>query len=251
MIRRVALAYLIVWVLSPPLAYGNKWRVVAVIAMLAWLALDLARERSVVLRPSLPMLALVAYVGYTLAVHMLVPDITTINDQFQLWIMLFFLVIGEHMRRAGNADARFCFWLILLVLPIWSITTLHELIAGNAHAARLIIRSSADAEQLTNQGIGGYSFVYATVLCLPFLAYLSLHPGQLVQHLRGHWRRRLAYGLVLTDTALGIALVLYAGYSTAVLLMSASLLLVIMIRSRKQHRLAGSIYLLLVVVFVG
>ena len=31
LLRRAALAYLIVWVLSPPLAYGTTWRVLAVL----------------------------------------------------------------------------------------------------------------------------------------------------------------------------------------------------------------------------
>ncbi len=54
LLRRASLTYLIIWVLSPPLAYGTIWRVLAVLAMLLWLALDTLSPRSVLRKPTGP-----------------------------------------------------------------------------------------------------------------------------------------------------------------------------------------------------
>ena len=93
LLRRAALAYLIVWVLSPPLAYGTGWRVLAVLAMLLWLALDTLAPRSVLRKPNWPVLGTVVFVVYTTFIEWLVPDGATINRQFPIWIMLFFLLV--------------------------------------------------------------------------------------------------------------------------------------------------------------
>ena len=69
MLRRAALAYLIIWQLSPPMAYGSGWRALAVIAMLLWLALDTLEARSVLLRPNWTVLATVGFVIYTIGIE--------------------------------------------------------------------------------------------------------------------------------------------------------------------------------------
>lgn len=53
LLRRMALSYLIVWVLSPPLAYGASWRVLALMSMSIWLAVEFRSPRSVLIRPNL------------------------------------------------------------------------------------------------------------------------------------------------------------------------------------------------------
>ena len=64
LLRRASLTYLIIWVLSPPLAAGTIWRVLAVMAMLMWLALDTLSSRSVLLKPNWPVLFTMWYVLY-------------------------------------------------------------------------------------------------------------------------------------------------------------------------------------------
>lgn len=76
-LRRAALAYLIIWQLSPPMAYGSGWRALAVIAMLLWLALDTLEARSVLLRPNWTVLATVGFVIYTIGIEWLVPEFGT------------------------------------------------------------------------------------------------------------------------------------------------------------------------------
>lgn len=232
-LRRAALAYLIVWVLSPPLAYGTGWRVLAVLAMLLWLALETWATRSVLLRPGWPVLVSLVFVLYTAFIEWLVPDSSTINRQFSIWIMLFFLLVGESFSRGRDGDARFCFWLVLLILPVWSLSTLGGLQTLGAHTARAVVKSTVEARELTEQGVGGYGLVYTVVLCLPFFAGLFFHRGRVLGGIVAQWKRIVVRFLILGNFLISTLLVLKAGYSIAVLLSVFSVASVLLIRSRR------------------
>lgn len=233
LLRRFALAYLVIWVLSPPLSYGLLWRLLALLAIGVWLLLELASSRSVLLRPNLIVLGAVALAFYTAMIEWIVPDAAPINRHFQVWMVLFFLLVGESFRRGREGDARLCFWLVLLLLPLWSLMTLYGLETMGTGVARRVTRSSAEAIELTEQGIGGFSLVYTIVLCLPFLFYFSVRPQSLVRRIQGKWARRAVYGLLMANVLLGGLLVLRAGYTIALMLATIVVAVLLLVRSRR------------------
>ena len=239
--RRAALAYLIVWVLSPPLSYGSVWRMLAVLSMLLWLALDTLSPRSVLLKPNWPVLSALVYILYTAFLEFLVPDISSINQQFQIWIMLFFLLVGESQRRGNSTDAQFCFWVVLLVLPIWSFATLWGIGTIAIDVSRTMSRSSQEARDLAAQGIGGYSYVYTVLLCLPFLAQLALRSRKEWWLGLTRWKQRLARLIIWVNFLLASLLVVRAGYTIALILAAFAVLGVALIRSRRTLPFAISI----------
>ena len=239
--RRAALAYLIIWVLSPPLAYGNGWRVLAVLAMLLWLALDTLSPRSVLRKPNWPVLCSLSYIIYTACIEWLVPDISSINQQFPIWIMLFFLLIGESQRRGNSTDAQFCFWVILLVMPIWSYSTLSGINTIAADISRTMSRSSEEARELAAQGIGGYGYIYTVVLCVPFLAQLALRFRKEWNLGRTRWQKRLAHMVIWVNFLLASLLLIRAGYTIAMILWTFAVLSVALIRSSRTLPFAISI----------
>lgn len=243
-LRRAALGYLIVWVLSPPLAYGAVWRIIALVAMASWLLLELAARRSVLLRPSWPVIGAVVFMGYSAFIEWLVPDAGELNRHFQIWIMLFFLLVGESLGRGRDGDARFCFWVVLLILPIWSFLTLRgiDTIAGDV--ARTITRTSIESRELSARGVGGYGLVYTVLLSLPFLAWLAIHPRSVsVFDQAGRLQRRIARLLLLTNLLLCGLLILRAGYTIALLLAASAVVVVVVVRARRGLRLAISLVL--------
>ena len=251
LLRRLALAYLIVWVLSPPLAFGAIWRVLAVLAMLLWLAVDTLAARSVLLRPNWVVLCTIVFIFYSAFIEWLVPDVATINRQFSIWIMLFFLLVGESHRRGRSDEAQFCFWIILMVLPIWSISTLWGINTVSADVARTISRSSQEARDLAGQGIGGYGYVYTLVLCLPFLTHLAFRSRTWWTGSEVRWKNRLQRILIWGNLVLTAAVVLRAGYSIALILSTLAILSVFMIRSRRPLPLAMSVCLVGLLVLVA
>lgn len=251
-LRRGALAYLIVWVLSPPLAYGDIWRILAVFAMGLWLALELRSKRSVLLQPNWPVLGCVLFVFYTLAIEFLAPDETDINQHFQIWIMFFFLLVGESQQRGRSDEARFCFWTILLVLPIWMATTLRGIETISVDVARTISRSSDVARELTAQGIGGYSLIYTVVLCVPFLIQLALRfRSGLDESAQPRWKQRCKRLLISGNSLLALWLVLRAGYSIAATMLMLTIPCVLLIHSRRAMPFAISLCLVCLLAFLG
>ncbi len=243
LLRRIALTYLIVWVLSPPLAYGTTWRVLAVLAMILWLALDTLAPRSVLRRPNWPVLCALAFVIYSAFIEWLVPDAATINRQFQVWIMFFFLFVGESHRRGRSDEARFCFWVVLLVLPVWSFATLWGINTISADVSRTISRSSQEARDLVEQGIGGFTYVYTVVLCLPFLTQLAFRADNDWGRRQTKWKRRLSRLVIWVNFLLASLLVIRAGYTIALILAAFAFLSVALIRSRRTLPFAISICL--------
>ena len=241
LLRRAALAYLIVWVLSPPLAYGTGWRVLAVLAMLLWLALDTLAPRSVLRKPNWPVLCTLVFVFYTAFIEWLVPDAASINRQFSIWIMLFFLLVGESHRRGRSDDAQFCFWTILLLLPVWCITSLRGINTYGKDAARAVTDFSEASVKMTTEGLGGYGFVYTVVLCIPFLAHLALRSRSAADRSQARWKRRFQRMLIWGNFVLAVLLILRAGYSIALILSAFAILSVLLIHSRRPLPLAMSV----------
>lgn len=240
-LRRAALAYLIIWQLSPPMAYGSGWRALAVIAMLLWLALDTLEARSVLLRPNWTVLATVGFVIYTIGIEWLVPEFGTLNRHFAIWIMLFFLLVGESQQRGYGDEAKFCFWVVLLVMPVWILATLRGIDTVGADVSRTISRSSDVARELTAQGIGGFGFVYTVILCLPFLAQLALRfRPRPEERMQPRWIRRFKRLLIWGNFLLSMLLVLRAGYAIAFILSVLAVLCVLLIRSRQTMPFAIS-----------
>lgn len=250
-LRRAALAYLIVWVLSPPMAYGTHWRVLAVLAMGIWILLDLRSSRSIIWRPNLSVLAALTFVVYTFAVEALFPDNAEVSRHFPIWIMLFFLLVGESFSRGREGDARFSFWTILLVMPIWAFTTLYgiEMIAHDV--ARTVVRSSEEAFELSKQGVGGYALVYTALLCLPFLICISLRMRTFGFQQWPHWRRRAAIALLLGNCLLASLLILRAGYAIALVLAALVIAFIVLIRSRNPLRFALAVCFSSLLVLIG
>ena len=241
LLRRAAVGYLVVWVLSPPLAYGQGWRIAALVATGVWLLLELRAARSVLLRPGWPVIGAFGFVLYTAGVEWTVPDSAGITYHFQVWIMLFFLLVGESLARGRDDDAQFYFWLVLLVLPVWSLATLRGIETISQDVARTISRSSAEARELSARGIGGYGFIYAVLLSLPFLYQLVLRARASGIGRAGWWR--VGRGLLALNALVGSLLVIRAGYSIALALAVSALALVLLVRSRRPLPLAMSVSL--------
>jgi hypothetical protein len=106
-----------------------------------------------------------------------------------------------------------------------------------------VVRSSEEARELSERGVGGYGLVYAVVLALPFIATLALKKGALSLVSDAPWKRRAARVLIWINFTLAVLLVLNAGYSIAVLLAAFALLSLIIVRSRRTLSLLISICL--------
>lgn len=237
-LQNLAVAYVCLWATAPILAYGDLYRWAAAIAVGVWTLLELVRPGGgILLRPTIPAVVAVVYIFYTAVTErMLGPD-GDILHHVQTWIMLFFLVFYESRRNDVRSMSPI-FWFILATLPIWFYTTYAGLDNFGAHASRLLTRSSEEARELTAEGVGGYSLVYGTVLMLPIFAMLLINARRFLPIERPALLHAvskiplLVPALLTANLVLGMAVVLRAGFSIAILLAFASLGLSIFFKKR-------------------
>lgn len=261
-LQNLAVAYVCLWATAPILAYGDAYRWAAAISVGVWALLELLRPAGgILLRPTIPAVIAVAYIVYTAATERLLGADGDIVQHVQTWVMLFFLVFYES-RRNDVRSMTLIFWFILATLPIWFYTTYAGLDSFGSHASRLLTRSSAEARELTAGGIGGYSLVYGTVLMLPIFAMLLINVRRFLPIERPAFLRAISKipllvpVLLVANLVLGMAVVLRAGFSIAIVLAVAALGLSIFFKKRSPVFLlfvplvGASAYLFLAVALV-
>ncbi|WP_369611770.1 hypothetical protein [Marinobacter sp. RI1] len=140
-------------------------------------------------------------------------------SRIQLYIMLFFLIV-QQARRKDLSSLGSIFWLIIVLLAISMTVTYLYVSTVNDRAMRILVRSSKEALELTEKGVGGYSLAYGAVLMLPVLTLVSLRTS-LIEFLEvprvlriTPWLPRL---LIWYLTGLSILLVFSSQFATAVI----------------------------------
>jgi len=219
-IKLISLIYISIWMTSPFLAYGALYRVIALIALLIWVILELFDSRSAIWKPSSYILIMYFYLLYTFPVGFLSDGMYTITRNIQFYLMLFFLIVFESYRRKSLLMLKPVIVINIVLFAVWALTTYQGLLI-NGHASRYIIRSGEEAIELTKQGVGGFTFIYSLLIYIISLQALI--------------RYRIKHRMFFTPTTiflifallLSMIVVLKAQYSTAVILMVISSLLFI------------------------
>lgn len=232
-LQNVLLGYICLWATAPPLAYGGLFRLAVLMAALSWLAIEAARPEGIIRRPTLPVLLAFFYIFYVSFVEVLYHGASGVLRNLQIFIALFFLVVQQSRRHAPETLLP-VFWLILLTLPIWYMISLNVLWSENSRAARILVRSGAEAQALSARGIGGYALVYGAVLATPALLSLVLR----FRHISDAGLPRILrtipampFLIVSVNVGLGSLFVLNAGYSIAVILLCLGCFAVLMMRT--------------------
>lgn len=219
-----------------------------ILSTVVWTALESLRPNGLARRTTVPVLLALLYIGYTGTVEFLFSGAGGLIRHLQIWIMLFFLIVWQS-RRNDLQSLVPVFWLVLAIHPIWLIVTVWTLTMVNAHAARIIVRASEEAVELTQQGVGGYALVYGMILLLPALIGLILKRHVLRGTALPRVLRRvpaLAFALIALNIGLGIALIFTAGYSIAVIALVGILLSVTFLKKYNTQRFVITLLVTLV-----
>lgn len=245
-VQNIAIAYICIWATAPILSYSAEARVLTVGALALWVAIEAMRRRSVLWHWTLPITLALVYIGYTGIVEGMLSGAEGLIRNLQLWIMLLFLVVYETRRRDLRSLIPL-FWLMLAMMPIWQMITFAVVTGEDSHAARVIVRSSEEAQELTSQGVGGYGLVYATVLMLPGLIGI-VQRGLRLDRALLPWPLRslpiwLPSGLIVLNIVTGVALILTAGYSIAVITLATIVLSAILLKRFSPWRLLFVVFL--------
>ncbi|MEL7115679.1 MAG: hypothetical protein AAGP08_08815 [Pseudomonadota bacterium] len=247
--QNVLLAYICLWATAPPLAYGGLFRLAVLAAAAGWLAIESVRPGSILRRPTLPVLLVFAYVLYVAFVEGLFHGASGIIRNLQIFIALFFLVVHQSRRHTLEVLAP-VFWIILLTLPIWYALSLNVLLTENSHAARILVRSGAEARALSERGVGGYALVYTAVLATPALLSLAFNTNASLRDGLPRLIRAIPAApmiIIWANILLGSLFALNAGFSIAVILLFLGCFATLAMRSYNPMKLV--LFVLAAIVF--
>ncbi|MGL6260713.1 hypothetical protein [Vibrio sp. WXL210] len=204
--------YLSVWVTSPILAYSSIGRLIALISLSLWFALELTYKNGIFFKPTILSIITLVYVVYTLIVNYYAEGVANIISGLQLYILLVFVIIGESYYVKGYEKLKPVLLITLTLMPVWLFMTYVGL-EENVRAARIVIRSSDEAVKLSQSGVGGFSLIYFSVLyvsfLLPSLKYFKISTPQKISFI----------ALIIVNIVFASVVVLKAQYSAALILL--------------------------------
>lgn len=215
--QNLAISYAAIWATAPVLQYGDIYRALVLLAAAIWVGLELLRPRNAISNPTWPVILSFVYIFYTGAVLFLFDGPSAVIGTLQTFILLFFLVIHQS-RRDDMMSLAPVFWIVLLTMPIWHLSTLAVLLGEDTRAARIGVRSGIEAQAFAAKGVGGYALVYGTLLGLPALTALATKALRVSRTSLPSPLRAVPAApaiLICANVATGFVLVLYSGFSIA------------------------------------
>jgi len=217
----------VIWAISPILAYGTIYRVLAILCSLVWLFIEAFRPNNIFNNASIFTISVVFFLIFKILMKILVPDQFSFLADFQLYIFFLFALMGESLRKRSQAGVGPILLVVMVLMPIWMTTTLTALstmIGDNgATVTRVLAKSSEEAEGLTELGVGGYGMVYFLVMYIPCMIFLFRN--RRLFNFEESWKRKAVTYLTALNILLGIWTVYKADYVFAIFMTLISLML--------------------------
>lgn len=228
-LQNLFIFYVSIWVISPILAYGTAYRVLAIISVVMWFFLEFYNKSGILKKPSPVLFLVFTYIFYTVLFGFLAVDDFSFTQNFQLFIMFFFLLVYES-RKNHLYTLSWIVWGVLLIYPVWFYITIEALDSIGGYVSRVIVRSSEDTKELTQQGIGGYGLVYSGLLLFPVMIGLFCHLLNVRSSvLKSKFNFNFYLFVVVVNIVFIFLLIFKAGYSVAIIsLFFSSLIIFIM-----------------------
>ncbi|MDT0684536.1 hypothetical protein RM543_17835 [Roseicyclus sp. F158] len=218
-LQNIALIFLCLWITSPILTPNDLARLAALAALGAWVGLELSRPNGIFWRPTLPVFGALLFIFYDLVLWYGLREWGLLSH-IQMYILLTLLIVYESRRHDPRSLAP-VFWAMMVTLPIWFFATFRAFDTFGSHAARTVVRSSEEAVELMQQGVGGYSLIYSGLILVPIMISMTMQRRKFDMSSAPRPLRLLP---VIT-LVLIVAVVLNAGFSIAILLLMATLMI--------------------------
>lgn len=166
LIQKIAVLYLIVWTISPPLQVDTVYRIIALACAVMWAAIWFIRETPVTLGKE-QIGAIVFLIAVMIVIYFEKYSFSALIKQIAL-IMLVICFLMTYFYDDKWDELAGLVPIILILLTIWNYKTFNILIEDHT-IARLLVRDDAATYTYLRQGIGGYSLVYPQVCICPLI----------------------------------------------------------------------------------
>ncbi len=166
LIQKIAVLYLVIWTVSPPLQVDLIYRLVALACAVLWVAIWFVRENPITLGKE-QIGAVFFLIAVIVVVYFEKYDFSSIIKQIAL-IMLVICFMMTYFYDDKWDELSGIVPIVLILLTIWNYKTLNILIEDHT-VARLLVRDDEATYEYLRQGIGGYSLIYPQVCICPLI----------------------------------------------------------------------------------
>lgn len=162
-LSQLAMLYIVVWCISPPLSYGTIYRLI-MFGAIGFLILKYILSYGFKVKKNYFLFASV--VIYIIGLSIVMND--SITNRLSVIILFLILFCSESfMGIRGNPEEYFWIVIVTFVLCIiWNVCSLQG-IAETPNVMRLLAKNSAVSEAYAMKGIGGFGYLYTVLLLLP------------------------------------------------------------------------------------
>ena len=234
-IQAVAVLYLVVWTISPPLQVDLIYRLIALACAVVWAAIWFIRENPVTLGKE-QIGAIFFLIAVMVVVYFEKYSFSSLIKQIAL-IMLVICFIMTYFYDNKWHELSGIVPIVLILLIIWNLKTVDILVEDHT-IARLLVRGDETTYQYLRQGIGGYSLMYPQVCICPLIfAWI----------IKAFKNNKFFFAIGIVWIYSYVRFLELAGYSIALFASSIGLLLLLFYRGKN----AVPALLVTIVAFIG
>lgn len=216
LIQKIAVLYLIIWTISPPLQVDSIYRLIALACAVLWAGIWFIRETPLTLGKE-QIGAIIFLIAVMIVVYFEKYDFSVLIKQIAL-IMLVICFMMTYFYDDKWDELAGIVPIVLILLAIWNYNTVKILIEDHT-VARLLVRDDESTHQFLRQGIGGYSLIYPQVcICPAIFAWIikSFKNNKLFFVIGAVWAyfyvrllELAGYSIALFASAIGLVLLLF------------------------------------------
>ncbi len=166
LIQKIAVLYLIIWTISPPLQVDTIYRIIALACAVIWVSIWFIRENPISLGKE-QVGSIIFLIAVLVVVYFEKYDFSALIKQIAL-IMLVICFIMTYFYDDKWDELAGIVPIILILLTIWNYNTVKILVEDHT-VARLLVRDDEATYEYLRQGIGGYSLIYPQVCICPLI----------------------------------------------------------------------------------
>lgn len=222
-IQKIAVLYLVIWTVSPPLQVDTIYRIIALACAVIWVAIWFIRETPITLGKE-QIGAIFFLIAVMIVVYFEKYDLSVLIKQIAL-IMLVICFMMTYFYDDKWDELYGIVPIVLILLTVWNYKTFTLLVEDHT-VARLLVRGDETTYGYLRQGIGGYSLIYPQVCISPLIVawiYKSFKNNKLFFGIGVIWAYTFVrllelagYSIALFSSAIGlIILIFYRGKSIA------------------------------------
>ncbi len=235
LIQKIAVLYLIVWTISPPLQVDTVYRIIALACAVLWAAIWFIRETPVTLGKE-QIGAIVFLIAVMIVIFFEKYSFSALIKQIAL-IMLVICFLMTYFYDDKWDELAGLVPIVLILLTIWNYNTVKILVEDHT-VARLLVRDDETTYEYLRQGIGGYSLIYPQVCICPLIfAWIF----------KAFKNNKLFFAIGVVWAYVYVRLLELAGYSIA--LFASAIGLVLLLFYREKNVVAA--FIITIILFVG